>query len=153
MNNWALATCVYCGEKFMSRGEPHCWRSNCKWRYRQEHHDSEEEKTMNVIRPFTDRHHLPDRWVSFNGKLCAWDLKTNVFVEDNSHDEYFRLFKQDKIPVFIVYIDQGQELANWIQSLRWDGPNPPSPNSTCGDSYYRISGGIPLQDFLDLQKV
>jgi hypothetical protein len=115
---------------------------------RQKIHDEGEEQVMNLMRPYTDRRHLPDRWVSFNGKIHAWDFKTNIFVEKDSHDEYFRVLKQDNIPVFIVYCDKGQKLANFIQSLNWEGPFPPSLNSTNGDQYYRISGGIPLAKFL-----
>ena len=115
---------------------------------RRKKHDEEEERIMNFIRPYTDRRHLPDRWVSFNGMLCAFDIKTSVFVEKNSHDEYFRVFERDGIPVFIVYCDGENRLANWIQSLEWRGPFPPSPRSTSGDPYYRISGGIPLDEFV-----
>jgi len=115
---------------------------------RRRKHDEEEERIMNFIRPYTDRHHLPDRWVSFNGMLCAFDVKTNIFVEKNSRDEYFRVFEQDGIPVFIVYCDGEKKLANWIQLLEWRGPFPPSPNSTSGDPYYRISGGVPLDEFV-----
>jgi len=149
--NALLANCIYCGRRFLSiNGKSHCHRFEC----RAKNHDEKEEKIMGAIRQFTTRRHLPDRWISFNGKLCAWDLKTSSNVEDNSHDEYFRLLKHDNIPVFIVYIDKsnGQELANWIQELNWDGPYPPSPNSTCDDSYYRISNGIPFKEFLELQK-
>ena len=115
---------------------------------RRRKHDEEEERIMNFIRPYTDRRHLPDRWVSFNGMLCAFDVKTGIFVEKNSHDEYFRVFRQDGIPVFIVYRDGGKRLANWIQLLEWSGPFPPSSKSTSGDPYYKISGGIPLDEFI-----
>jgi len=112
-------------------------------------HDKKEEEVMNIIRPYTDRRHLPDRWIAFRGMLCAWDMKTNIFVEKNSHDEYFRVFKHDGIPVFIVYQDQENGLmADWINRLEWRGPFPPSPKSTSGDPYYRISGGKPLMEFL-----
>lgn len=62
---------------------------------RRQKHDQKEDEVMNKIRPFTKRKHLPDRWIDFNGMLCAWDLKTNVFVEQNSHDEYFYTFEND----------------------------------------------------------
>jgi len=111
-------------------------------------HDEGEEQVMNIMRPYTDRRHLPDRWVSFNGKIHAFDFKTGTFVEKAAHDEYFRVLEQDGIPVFIVYCKNGQYLAGFIQSLNWKGPFPPSENSTNGDPYYQISGGIPLAEFL-----
>jgi hypothetical protein len=120
---------------------------------RRRRHDQKEDEVMDKIRPFTNRKHLPDRWVAFHGMLCAWDMKTNVFVEKNSHDEYFHVFENDGIPVFIVYSDGSQELANWIQLLNWQGPYPPSVHSTSGDPYYRISGGIPLEQFLEQQRI
>jgi hypothetical protein len=122
-----------------------------KFKKRSKYHDEKEDEVMNAIRPFTDRRHLPDRWVSFRGMLCAWDLKTNIFVEDNSHNEYFHVFEKDGIPVFIVYLDGGKYFANWIQNLNWQGPYPPSKNSTSGDPYYKISCGIPLDEFLSQQ--
>jgi hypothetical protein len=115
---------------------------------RRRKHDAKEEEVMNIIRPFTTRRHLPDRWCSFNGKIIAWDMKTNIFVEKNSHDEYFRVFHDDGIPVFIVYTKDNIDYANWIQALDWRGPLPPSPRSTSGDPYYIISGGLPLMEFL-----
>ena len=51
-------------------------------------HDEFESKIMDVMRPFTTRKHLPDRFVSFSDRLYAWDAKTNIFVEKNSHDEH-----------------------------------------------------------------
>jgi hypothetical protein len=75
-------------------------------------------------------------------------MKTTVFVEKNSHDEYFRVYEEDGIPVFIVYTDKKCEYANWIQLLNWTGPKPPSPRSTSGDPYYIVSGGIHLNEFL-----
>lgn len=103
----------------------------------------------NIIRPHTNRRHLPDRITSFPriGK-CMWDYKTNVFVEDNSHDEYFGL-KNEGWRIFIVYNDDGELKAEWIENLNWSGPHPPSENSTSGDPYYKISGGKKLEDFLD----
>jgi hypothetical protein len=123
-----------------------------KFDERRQKHDQKENEVMDRMRPFTNRRHLPDRWVAFHGMLCAWDLKTNVFVEKNSHDEYFHTFEHDGVPVFIVYSDGNQDLANWIQMLNWQGPFPPSPKSTTGDPYYRISGGIPLDEFLEQQR-
>lgn len=116
---------------------------------RREAHDQEENAVMDVIRPFTTRRHLPDRFISLRNRLCAWDMKTNVYVEKNSHDEYFRVFQKDGIPVFIVYHHNGERLANWIHFLKWEGPRPPSPRSTSGDPYYIISNGIPLKQFLE----
>ena len=107
---------------------------------------------MNLVRPFTTRRHLPYRWCSFNNKIVAWDMKTTIFVEKNSHDEYFRVFQDDGIPVFIVYTDKEIQYANWIQLLNWRGPMPPSPRSTSGDPYYIVSGGLPLMNFLALVK-
>lgn len=119
---------------------------------RRRKHDQKEDEVMNKIRPYTKRRHLPDRWIDFNGMLCAWDMKTNIFVEKNSHDEYFRVFEHDGIPVFIVYSDGNHDFANWIQLLNWQGPYPPTTRSTTGDPYYRISGGIPLDEFLKQQR-
>lgn len=112
-------------------------------------HDRKEDEVMDIIRPYTNRRHLPDRWIALGGMLCAWDMKTNIFVEKNSHDEYFRVFESDGIPVFIVYQDKEKGLlADWINRLDWRGPFPPSAKSTSGDPYYRISGGRPLIEFL-----
>jgi len=118
---------------------------------RRKAHDKAEEKVMDIIRPFTTRRHLPDRWVAFNNKLCAWDMKTTIFVEDNSRNEYFRLISEG-IPVFIVYQNDGITLAEWVQRLVWIGPLPPTKKSTSGDPYYRISGGISLLEFLEKAK-
>ena len=112
-------------------------------------HDEFESKIMDKMRPFTTRKHLPDRFVSFPNKLYAWDAKTNIFVEKNSHDEYFRVQEENNIPVFIVYQDKGIIMAGWITEINWEGPFPPSPNSTSGDPYYRISGGRTLDEFLE----
>lgn len=111
-------------------------------------HDELENKVMDMLRPYTTRRHLPDRFISFNNKLYAWDFKTNVFVEKNSHDEYFRIFMEDGIPVFIVYLEKMRFMAEWITRLDWNGPLPPSAKSTSGDPYYIISGGLPLLEFV-----
>lgn len=121
---------------------------------RAERHDVLENKIMDIIRPYTDRRHLPDRRVSFAQTPVSWDLKTNIFVENNSHDEYFRLWSEGE-PVFIVYQNgdgekygDGRFYADWIINLTWHGPFPASANSTCGDDYYRISGGRELMEFI-----
>jgi len=116
---------------------------------RAEEHDRIEVSIMNHMRKFTDRRHLPDRRVSFSQTPCSWDLKTNVFVESNSHDEYFRLWAEGE-PVFIVYRnkDNNDYYADWIINLSWTGPISPSANSTSGDPYYRIAGGRTLDEFL-----
>ena len=112
-------------------------------------HDELENEIMGIVRPFTDRKHLPDRRVSFGGVPCSFDVKTTIFVEDNSHDEYFRLWNEGE-PVFIVYqITTSQLYADWIINISWAGPFPPSKNSTCGDPYYRIDGGRGLNEFLN----
>lgn len=112
-------------------------------------HDEKEEQILDIIRPYTTRRHLPDRWVSFNDKICAFDCKTACFLEVKSYNEYMRVIKDDGIPVFIVYHDYGKLLANWMQRLKFSGPYPPSVKSTSGDYYYKISGGIPLDVFLE----
>jgi len=117
-----------------------------KFKARRETHDELEGQIMNIIRPHTTRKHLPDRLVSFNDRLVAWDAKANVFVEDNSHDEYFRIQNENDIPVFIVY--ENGTLAEYIDELIWSDKMPASPKSTTGDDYYIISGGIPLEEFL-----
>lgn len=113
-------------------------------------HNKLENKVANIIRPYTTRNHLPDRFVVLGDYVVAWDLKSNIFVEKNSHDEYFRLQNHDRIKVFIVY--DNAQYAEWIDNLNWDGPNPPTKNSTSGDPYYKISGGISLNDFLEREK-
>jgi hypothetical protein len=135
-----------------SRNDNYVRYQTNRFEYRRKKHDEIEEEVMNTIRPYTNRRHLPDRWIAFKGKLCAWDMKTNIFVEDKSRDEYFRVYQEDKIPVFIVYQSGGEKFANWIQELTWKGPLPPSKNSTCNDPYYIVSGGVPLQDFLEKQR-
>jgi len=124
------------------------------FRSRMKEHDELETRIMDIIRPFTDRKHLPDRRVSFHNKPVSFDVKTRVFVEDNAHDEYFRLLAGGE-PVFIVYQNgdgkkygDGKLYAGWIEQLTWAGPFKKSTRSTCGDNYYRISGGVPLADFL-----
>ena len=119
---------------------------------RRKKHDVFEEGAMDVIRPHTTRRHLPDRFISLHDEICAFDAKTTVFVEDNSHDEYFRVQTDDDIPVFIVYLDKEEVLAGWIDDLTWNGPRPPSKNSTCGDPYYIISGGVPLVEWLKIHE-
>lgn len=122
------------------------------FRERAEKHDKIENEIMNMIRPFTDRRHLPDRRISFADTPCSWDLKTNIFVEDSSHDEYFRLWGEGE-PVFIVYVNaDGKYYADWIINLSWQGPFPPSQKSTSGDPYYRIDGGRELMDFVNNAK-
>ena len=124
---------------------------------RRHEHDIWEEKIMDIIRPFTDRRHLPDRRVSFGQLPCSWDLKTTVFVEDQSRREYLRLWDEGEL-VFIVYKNgdgdqygDGEWYADWVKYLDWIGPFPPSPRSTSGDDYYRIDAGrkLKLKDFLE----
>lgn len=112
-------------------------------------HDKLEAEVMNIIRPYTTRKHLPDRWIALRDIVVPWDFKSNIFVEDNSHDEYFRLLEEGYKP-FIVYRDKKRMefRADWIQNLIWTGPFPASQNSTSGDDYYRISGGRLLDVFL-----
>lgn len=117
------------------------------FRRRLEKHDKLEEKIMNILRIVSHRKHLPDRWISIGDKVCAIDVKTSIYVEDNSHDEYFRVLSEGT-PVIIAYELNGVIRANWIQNLQWNGPYPPTPNSTCGDHYYMISGGVPIYEFL-----
>lgn len=121
---------------------------------RMKEHDKFENDMMDTMRPYTTRKHLPDRFISFCDKLYAWDAKTTIFVEDSSHDEYFRVQNENGIKVFIVYFDKKKNavFADWIDNLVWHGPFPPSRNSTSGDPYYRIDGGRTLQDFLDSVK-
>ena len=101
---------------------------------------------MRTVRRYTDRKHLPDRRVSFGGVPVSFDVKTTIFVEANSHNEYFLLSHSE--PVAIIYKDGEVVCADWKENLTWSGPFPPSPNSTSGDSYYRISGGRPLSKWL-----
>ena len=125
-----------------------------KFEERRKEHDELEISIMNIIRPFTDRKHLPDRRVSFGGIPYSFDVKTNVFVEDNSRDEYFRLWNEGE-QVFIVFKDKSDDIiyADWIINLKWKGPYPPSPNSTSGDPYYIVSSSKTLDDFLkDINK-
>ncbi len=105
---------------------------------------------MDLVRPYVDRKHLPDRWVSFSGVLCPFDLKTTIFCEDKSHNEYQRLFN-DGYGMWIVYRDNNFPdtwYADWFNSLKWEGPFPPSCKSRSGDRYYMISGGRALDEFL-----
>ena len=112
-------------------------------------HDKFENEIMDIVRPYTDRRHLPDRRVSFGGVPCSFDVKSTVFVEANSHDEYFRLLKEGE-PVFIVFKDKNDDVlyGDWIDDLVWAGPFAPSDNSTSGDYYYRITSQRTLADFL-----
>ncbi len=82
--------------------------------------------------------------MSLNG---FYSVMYNLFSEI-ADDEYFRLYEENGIPVFIVYKDNGMLMADWITNLSWLGPYPPSENSTCGDPYYIIGGGRPLEEFL-----
>lgn len=107
-------------------------------------HDELENKVMDIIRPYTDRKHLPDRWVSLGGVLCPFDVKTTVHCEDNSHDEYLRLFN-DGYGMFVVYQDFGVLYADWFDKLTWRGPYPPTARSRSGDPFYRVSGGRPYE--------
>lgn len=117
---------------------------------RREEHDAFEGVVMDVLRPLTDRdrRHMPDRRVCFGGRPCSFDVKTTIFVERAARDEYFRL-KEAGEPVFIVYQDKrrGTVLADWINRLRWIGPQPPRPGSTSGDEFYALSGGRDLEAF------
>jgi len=116
---------------------------------RRQEHDKLENRIMDIIRPFTDRKHLPDRRVSFGGIPYSFDVKTNVFVEKNSHDEYFRLWNEGE-QVFIVFQDKNRKMlyADWIINLNWSGPHPPRSQSTSGDPYYIVSSQKTLNDFL-----
>ncbi len=125
---------------------------NDKFIQRMKEHDEFENKIMDILRPYTTRKHLPDRFVSFGDKLFAWDAKTTIFVEDKSHNEYFRIQNENNIPVFIVYQDGDDIRADWISKLTWSGPYPPSKNSTCMDNYYRISRGRTLDEFIEAIK-
>ena len=113
-------------------------------------HDRQENMVMNIIRPFTDRKHMPDRWVSFNSVPTPMDYKTNIFVEDSSHDEYFRLLGEGFRP-FIVYRNKRDNhiYAHYIDKLTWSEKQPASDKSTSNDDYYIISGGLRLDDFLE----
>lgn len=113
-------------------------------------HDKLEVQIMNEMRPHTTRRHLPDRWVSFNDVIYPCDIKTNIYVEDNSHDEYFRLLDEGYRP-FIVYRNKktGETKADFIDNLTWEGPFPATKNSTSGDDYYKIAGGVSLEMFLE----
>jgi len=121
---------------------------------RMREHDKFENDIMDMMRPYTTRKHLPDRFISFGDTLYAWDAKTSIFVEDSSHDEYFRVQNENGIKVFIVYFDKKKNavFAEWIDGLTWHGPFPPSPNSTCNDPYYRIEGGRTLDEFMQCAK-
>ena len=112
-------------------------------------HDEFEDEVMNIVRPFTNRRHLPDKRVSFGGIPCSFDVKTNIFVEDSSHEEYFRLLREGE-PVFIIFKDKQKDItyADWIDNLVWAGPFAPRERSTSGDSYYRITSQRTLDEFL-----
>lgn len=118
-----------------------------KFEERRRKHDKFENDVMDIVRPFTDRRHLPDRRVSFGDVPCSFDVKTNIFVEDNSHDEYFKLLSEGE-PVFIIYRYKEIVYADWITNLKWIGPFPASPKSTSGDPYYRIESQRTLAAFL-----
>ena|SRR3990167_4125243 len=117
-------------------------------RSRFEPHDRLEQEVMDLVRPYTDRKHLPDRWVSFSGIICPFDVKTTVHCEDKSHNEYLRLVREGFYGMWIVYRDYGTLYADWFNNLRWGGPYPPRINSRSGDPYYRIGGGRLLDEFL-----
>jgi len=121
-----------------------------KFRSRVKKHDKLESEVMDIVRPYTTRKHLPDRWVSFNDEIYPWDMKSNVFVEDNSHAEYFRLLDEGYRPIIVYRNKQDMIIrADFIDSLTWSGPYVASPKSTTGDDYYRIAGGRLLKDFLE----
>ncbi|MHC4635777.1 MAG: hypothetical protein ACYSYU_11305 [Planctomycetota bacterium] len=116
-------------------------------------HDKFEEEIYQYMRPYADRKHLPDRRQSFSNIPCSWDAKQNVFVEDNSYHEYWRLFNEGE-PMFIVYRNgdgvnygDGKIYADWLHKLKISGPFEASPNSTCMDDYYRIEPGRTLEEF------
>lgn len=113
-------------------------------------HDDLEERVMDAIRKsgITTRNHMPDRWVSFSGRICPFDVKSCVFCEDNSHNEYKRLFDAG-FGMWIVYKDEDVLKAGWFDELGWKGPIPPSSKSRSGDPYYIISGG---KDFFEWLK-
>jgi hypothetical protein len=124
-----------------------------KYYARMKKHDKFESDIMEIMRPFTSRRHMPDRFVSFNGHIVAWDAKTTKYVEDNSYDEYFRLQSENNIPVFIVWqVDDAEIYAEWIDNISWHGPYDASPNSTSGDDYYIMYGGKTLKQFLSDSK-
>ena len=61
-------------------------------------------------------------------------------------------------PVLPLQLDHqviydNKTLAGWISELTWKGPFPPSKRSTCGDPYYRIDGGVPLDEWLIAQRI
>jgi hypothetical protein len=116
-------------------------------------HDELEEKVYKDLRGTADRQHLPDRRQSFAGIPCSWDLKTNVFVEDNSYDEYWRCWNEGE-PIFLVYRNgdgdeygDGELYADWLSKLVFSGPFEASIRSTCDDDYYRLSGGRKYEVF------
>jgi hypothetical protein len=119
-----------------------------------EAHDKFQEDMMKMIRPFLSNGHVPDIRIMVNGVILSIDFKTTRNVEKNSHDTYFGLHQLGEL-VGIVYnnrpyeaADNGVILADWIDKLTWSGPIPPSIKSRSGDPYYRISGGLPLTEFL-----
>jgi len=123
-------------------------------------HDKLKEEVMDIIRPYTSRRHMPDSRIAFNDIPCSWDLKVTTAVEKASHDEYFRLYKEENEWIFIVYKNgdgkdygDGKLYADWIHKLKWSNLYSPSKNSTCNDYYYRISGGRLLDEFLYMAEV
>lgn len=115
-------------------------------------HDELEDKVMDFIRKFTTRKHMPDRFISLRDRVVAWDFKTSNNVEEASRNEYFRLLEKDGIPVFIVYKVGKQVYAEWIQNLTWKGSFAPTSNSTSGDRYFKIDGGVKLSEFMEREK-
>lgn len=121
-----------------------------KFARRRQRHDELENNIMDIVRPFTDRRHLPDRRVSFGGIPCSFDVKSNIFVEDSSHDEYVNLWNEGE-PVFIVFTNKQEPdiiYADWIIFLMWQGPFPATERSTSGDPFYRIASNRTLEEFL-----
>jgi hypothetical protein len=117
-------------------------------------HDKFQEDMMRIIRPCLSNGHVPDTRLYINGTLFSIDFKTTRNVENNSRDVYFALV-EDGEKVAIVYnsrpfekAESGKILAGWIEDLNWEGPIPPSERSRSGDPYYKISGGVPLLDFI-----
>lgn len=111
-------------------------------------HDNLESEVMDIIRPFTTRRHLPDRWVSIGNILCPFDVKTTVNCEDKSHYQYAQL-SEVGFGMFIVYRSNGVLLANWFDDLQWAGPFKPTDNSRNHDPYFKITGGgEPLAEFV-----
>lgn len=117
-------------------------------------HDEWQEEIMKTIRPHLTNGHIPDVRIYVNSVLFSIDFKTTRNVEKNSHDVYFELTRNGE-RVAIVYnnrpyerAEDGETLASFIENLKWEGPIPPSVKSRSGDPYYKISGGVPLIQFL-----